>query len=63
LVAHELPRVRANAIRCLGVVGDTEHCLVVEDAADDEDLVVRRAAARARTLMARRLDLDLPDLR
>ena len=63
LVAHELPRVRAHAVRCLGVVGDTEHCLVVQEAADDEDPAVRRAAARARTLMARRLDLDLPDLR
>ncbi len=65
LATHELPRVRANAVRCLGLVGDTEHLPVVEAAIDDGDPVVRRAAARARTLMARRLDLslDLPESR
>ncbi len=63
LVTHELPRVRTNAVRCLGVVGDTEHVPVVFDGAEDEDPAVRRAAARARTLMARRLDLDLSDWR
>ena len=63
LATHELPRVRTNAIRCLGVVGDTEHVAVVDAAVDDADSAVRRAAARALTLMARRLDLDLPDRR
>lgn len=62
LATHELPRVRANAVRCLGVVGDTEHVEAVDSALDDEEAAVRRAAARALTLMARRLDLEPPDL-
>jgi hypothetical protein len=59
LAAHELPRVRSNAIRCLGVVGDTEHVDVVTSGLDDDDVTVRRAAARALTLMSYRLDLSL----
>lgn len=57
LVGHELPRVRQHAVRCLGVVGDTEHLTSVEDALDDDNPDVRRAAARALTLMVNRLDL------
>ena len=57
LAGHELPRVRAAAIRALAVVGDTEHAEVVRAAQDDPDPVVRRAAARAWTLLQRRLDL------
>jgi hypothetical protein len=55
---HELPRVRAAACRALGVVGDTEHVELVAEALDDEQAEVRRAAARALALLARRLDLD-----
>jgi HEAT repeat protein len=65
LAEAELPRVRLNAVRCLGAVGDTEHVGVVVGALDDEDQAVRRAAGRAVRLMARRLDLDaagLPDV-
>ncbi len=64
LVEHELPRVRLQAVRCLGVVGDTEHVDVVVAALADEDHAVRRAAARSLSQLARRLDLDpaeLPD--
>ncbi len=58
-VAHDLPRVRAQAVRALGVVGDTEHVASVRDATHDPDPVVRRAAGRAlESLVAR---LDLPD--
>jgi hypothetical protein len=65
LAAHELARVRVNAVRCLGAVGDTEHVDVVVAALDDEDAAVRRAASRAVRWMTKRLDLDpadLPDL-
>lgn len=64
LVEHELPRVRLNAVRCLGAVGDTEHVDIVVGALGDEDPAVRRAAARGIRLMAKRLDLApdaLPD--
>ena len=57
LVGHELPRVRANAVRALGVVGDTEHADAVLAALDDPDGSVRVQAARAYEQMARRLDL------
>ena len=60
LTAHVLPRVRANAVRTLGFVGDTEHLDVVRAALDDPDEAVRRQAARAYERMAVRL--DLPDL-
>ena len=60
---HELPRVRATAIRCLGKVGDTEHVAAVEGALDDAQEAVRGAAVRALALLDRRLDLglDIPD--
>ena len=60
LARHELPRVRANAVRTLGVVGDTEHAEVVLATLDDPEVWVREHAARAYERMARRL--DLPDL-
>jgi HEAT repeats len=56
---HELPRVRAAACRTLGVVGDTEHVELVQDALDDEAAEVRRAAVRALALLGKRLDLSL----
>ena len=57
LARHELPRVRANAVRTLGVVGDTEHAEVVLATLDDPEVWVREQAARAYERMARRLDL------
>ena len=57
LARHDLPRVRAQALRALAVVGDTEHVAVVESALDDPDPVVRRHAARAREALSARLDL------
>jgi HEAT repeat protein len=58
LTRHELPRVRANAVRALGVVGDTEHAddLLAVLQHDPEEWV-REHAARAYARMARRLDL------
>lgn len=60
LVSHELPRVRVQALRALGVVGDTEHADVVRAALDDPDAAVRRQAGRAWKQLAARL--DLPEL-
>jgi HEAT repeat protein len=56
LATHELPRVRAAALRALAVVGDTEHADVVAARLDDPDEQVRAAAARAYEQLARRLD-------
>ena len=58
-VEGELPRVRVQALRTLGAVGDTEHADVVRDLLDDADAAVRRQAARSLTQLARRLDLDV----
>jgi len=58
LVDHELPRVRAQAVRALGVVGDTEHVAAVRAALDDPDEQVRVQDGRALERMARRLDVD-----
>jgi HEAT repeat protein len=57
LTRHDLPRVRANAVRALGVVGDTEHLEDVVAALEDPDESVRAQAARAYERMVRRLDL------
>jgi hypothetical protein len=56
LAGHALPRVRAQAMRALAVVGDTEHVPVVEAALTDPEPVVRRHAARAHEALAARLD-------
>lgn len=58
-VEGELPRVRVQALRTLGVVGDTEHVEVVTELLDDAAPAVRRQAARSLTQLAGRLDLDV----
>jgi len=57
LTHHALPRVRATAVRTLGVVGDTEHVDDVIAALHDPMESVRKHAARAYERMAGRLDL------
>lgn len=57
LLGHELPRVRAQALRTLGAAGDTEHVEAVRAALEDDQADVRRQAARALDRMAARLDL------
>jgi HEAT repeat protein len=57
LASHDLPRVRAAALRTLGRVGDTEHVPAVRSALGDTDSQVRRAAALALERMVARLDL------
>jgi hypothetical protein len=58
LADHELPRVRAAAMRALALAGDTEHVEVVRYRLDDPDEAVRRAAARALERLLGRLDLS-----
>ncbi len=60
LSAHELPRVRAQAMRALAVVGDTEHLDAVVTRLDDTDEAVRRAAVRAIERLEIRLDVEVP---
>jgi hypothetical protein len=62
LTGHRLPRVRMQAVRALGKVGESEHLPVLRAALRDADPDVRRAAARALELCATRLDIDLDDL-
>lgn len=57
LAAHDMPRVRAAAVRALGAAGDTEHVAAVRELTDDPADDVRRAASRALERMAARLDL------
>lgn len=57
LATHELPRVRAAAVRCLGKVGDTEHVGTVAAATGDPDPQIRRAALHALDEMHVRLDM------
>ena len=57
LTQHPMARVRANAVRTLGVVGDTEHAEVVVAVLHDPEEWVREHAARAYERMAQRLDL------
>lgn len=61
LALHRLPRVRAQAVRTLGWVGDTEHVAVVRARLRDEHPDVRRQAARALDRLAERLDLGGPE--
>ncbi len=58
-VEGQLPRVRVQALRTLGAVGDTEHVDVVRSLLEDEEAQVRRQAARSLSQLARRLDLDV----
>ena len=57
LAGHPVPRVRAQALRALAVVGDTEHVEVVRRAADDVEELVRTQAERALSALGARLDL------
>ncbi len=58
LLAHQLPRVRRQALRALAVVGDTEHVQLVRELVEDGEEKVRRQAERALQQMAERLDVE-----
>jgi hypothetical protein len=55
MVDHELPRVRAAAVRAIGVAGESEHVGAVEDLAGDPDHTVRAAVERALAKLSERL--------
>ncbi len=59
LVADEVPRVRAAAVRVLGVTGEAEHADAIRSAFDDADPSVRVAAERALRTLRGRLDRPL----
>ncbi|MBA3265118.1 MAG: hypothetical protein H0T14_01920, partial [Nocardioidaceae bacterium] len=61
LAGRRLARVRAQAIRTLGVVGDTEHVGVVRLASEDSDGAVRQAANKALHLLVERHDVPVGD--
>ena len=56
LLTDETARVRANAGRALGFVGDFDQALAVKTLLKDPDIDVRRQAGAALTLLAKRLD-------
>lgn len=58
LLDHDLPRVRAQALRALAVAGDDQHVEMVRGRLADDDEAVRRQAERALQLMAVRLDVE-----
>jgi hypothetical protein len=58
LLGHELPRVRAQALRALAVAGDTQHVDLVRELLEDVDEQVRAQAERAMTRLGTRLDLS-----
>jgi hypothetical protein len=59
MLDHELPRVRAAAVRAIGSAGEFEHVEAVEELRDDPDHAVRAAVERALDRLERRLDREL----
>ncbi|TWD83838.1 HEAT repeat protein [Kribbella amoyensis] len=59
MLDHELPRVRAAAVRAVGAAGEYEHVEAIEAHRDDPDQAVRAAVERALDQLATRLDRDL----
>ncbi|MFI5736566.1 HEAT repeat domain-containing protein [Kribbella sp. NPDC051587] len=55
MLEHELPRVRAAAVRAIGVAGESEHVEAVEELAGDPDHTVRAAVERALARLSERL--------
>ena len=56
LVEDEVPRVRAAAVRALGLVGEVEALDAARAAQDDHDPAVHRAAELAVRRLQERLD-------
>jgi hypothetical protein len=59
MLDHELPRVRAAAVRAVGAAGEFEHVEAVEALREDPDGTVRAAVERALDRLERRLDREL----
>jgi HEAT repeat protein len=56
LVDDDTPRVRAAAVRVLGVTGEVEHADGIRQALDDSEPAVAEAAERALQRLQDRLD-------
>lgn len=56
MLEHELPRVRAAAVRAVGAAGEFEHADAIRPLADDPDHTVRAAVERALSQLEDRLD-------
>ncbi|MFG1908382.1 HEAT repeat domain-containing protein [Kribbella sp. NPDC048928] len=56
MLDHELPRVRAAAVRAVGAAGEYEHAAAIGPLAADPDQAVRAAVDRALTNLENRLD-------
>ncbi|MEU4193920.1 HEAT repeat domain-containing protein [Kribbella sp. NPDC026611] len=56
MLEHELPRVRAAAVRAVGAAGEFEHAEAIRPLADDPDQAVRAAVERALAQLEERLD-------
>lgn len=59
MLDHELPRVRAAAVRAVGAAGEFEHAEAVAELRDDPDNAVRVAVERALERLAKRLDREV----
>jgi len=59
MLSHELPRVRAAAVRAIGAAGEFEHAQAIGKLRDDPDHGVRAEVKRALERLARRLDREL----
>ncbi|MEV8371779.1 HEAT repeat domain-containing protein [Kribbella sp. NPDC056861] len=59
MLDHELPRVRAAAVRAVGAAGEYEHAEALKPLRDDPDNAVRAAVDRALDRLAKRLDREL----
>ncbi|HWD83963.1 MAG TPA: HEAT repeat domain-containing protein [Kribbella sp.] len=59
LLDHELPRVRAAAVRAVGAAGEYEHAEAIRPLAHDPDQTVRAAVERALEKLETRLDRPL----
>lgn len=59
MLSHELPRVRAAAVRAIGAAGEFEHVEAVEELRDDPDHAVQAAVERALDRLERSLDREL----
>jgi hypothetical protein len=56
MLDHDLPRVRAAAVRAIGAAGEFEHAEAVVEMQDDPDQAVRAAVERALQRLETRLD-------
>ncbi len=62
MLDHDLPRVRATAVRAVGAAGEAEHAAAIAGLREDEDQAVRATVEKALERMSRRLDRPVQDL-